>query len=114
MDAAAAAEEIRTAPERAAAAKARAVAAERAAIDKRADVRFKQIVGLVVGTIVGGIVGFIGAVIVSLPVLLIAGLWMNDGRKGEEVANTVGYVVMGIGLILGAFMGWASNSASLD
>ena len=74
MDAAAATEWIRTAPEREAAARAAALFAANTANDEKLNDRTKSLFFLVVGAVVGAIGGFIAALVLALPVLVVGGL----------------------------------------
>lgn len=107
MDEEAAAELIRTAPEREAAARAAALAAASAAAIQRQTAILKSIASLVAGAIGGFIAGFIAGLIIGIPVMIVGGIWMNDSNKGAALANTVAKVVVVLGVISGAVIGWS-------
>ena len=104
----AAAESARIAKE-AAAEQRRAAAAKVAALaatERRQTAILKSIGGLVIGTIIGTIVGGIAGAIIYFLVLIVGGLWMNDSTKGATLAETVQRVVIVLGAVIGAFIGW--------
>jgi hypothetical protein len=106
VEAAAAAEWIRTAPEREAAGRAAALATASAAEEKRQTDRLKSIAGLIIGAVGGAVAGVIAGFVIGIPVFIVGGLLMGDSTRGGALANTVAHVVMVLGAVLGAVLGW--------
>ena len=103
-----AAEWERTRPEREAAEKAAALRAEKAAADIKERARIRGIAGIVVGAVVGYFVGFIAAMILVLPIAIVAGLFGSN--NGFAVAETSGRVVIVLLALAGAWIGWNLGS----
>ena len=100
MEAAAEAELLRTAPERAAAARAAARAAASAAAEQATILGVKRFFACVAGVLVGGIVGFLVSMIIGIPLVFICFLLGNEGA-----ANTILTGIIVIAAIFGGVVG---------
>lgn len=105
-EATAAAEYLRSKPQRAAAAEQEARVRASAAKRERLTEAVRSVGGVIVGVPAGALGGLVVGIVIGLLVWIIGGIWMGDSAKGAALANTVTQGAIVVGAVIGAITGW--------